>query len=295
MAPLVKIVSGNTKMTCETHETQGQGPCFKAGGVIQFSSEVKTVARKSRAKSNSGIYHIIIRGINRQSIFGDDEDRLKFIEDMARCKENSQCRIFAYCLMGNHIHLLLQENQESISVVIQRLSSSYVSWYNRKYDRCGHLFQERFKSEAVETDSYFLTVLRYIHQNPVKAKIASDIAAYPWSSYNEYLEPTQLVDQGYGLCMFSDKPDKAVERFEQFSREANNDVCLEIPETKVNVSDDQLCRIISDQFGVETIKFCDETKEKQDQILRALKKIEGANIRQIARITGLSPTRVWRA
>lgn len=253
------------------------------------------MARKSREKSNSGIYHIILRGINRQSIFEDDEDRLKLIEDLAKYKEVSQCRIFAYCLMDNHLHLLLQETQESISMMIQRVSSSYVIWYNRKHERCGHLFQERFKSEAIETDYYFLTVLRYIHQNPIKAKIASDIAAYKWSSYNEYRERAQIVDKAYALKMFSDKPNEAIGRFVQFSRETNSDVCLEIPEIKVNISDDNLRQMVRHQFGVDAIKICNEMREKQDHILRAMKGIDGANIRQIARITGMSPTRVWKA
>lgn len=75
-----------------------------------------------------------------KAFFEDDEDRLKLIEDLTKYKEISQCRIFAYCLMDNHIHILVQETQESISMMIQRVSSSYVIWYNRKHERCGHLF-----------------------------------------------------------------------------------------------------------------------------------------------------------
>jgi REP element-mobilizing transposase RayT len=253
------------------------------------------VARKPRAKSSSGIYHIILHGINRQSIFEDDEDRLKLIEALAKYKEISQCRIFAYCLMDNHAHILLQENQEPIGMMIQRVSSSYVIWYNGKHDRCGHLFQERFKSEAVETDRYFLTVLRFIHQNPIKAKITNDVADYKWSSYSEYTERRQIVDIEYALTMFSDKPAEAVGRFLQFSREVNGDACLEIPEIKVNVRDDDLRQMVRHQFGIDAIKICNEMREKQDDILRVMKEVDGTSIRQIARITGLSSTRVWKA
>ena len=253
------------------------------------------MARKAREKSSSGIYHIILRGINRQSIFEDAEDRMKLIEDLAKYKEIGQYRIFAYCLMDNHIHILLQETQEPISMMIQRVSSSYVIWYNRRHERCGHLFQERFKSEVVETDTYFLTVLRYIHQNPIKAKIASDTSAYQWSSYHEYTQSAQVIDKKYALDMFSDKPDEAVERFAKFLQEMNSDVCLEIPEIKVNVSDDNLREMVRHQFGVDAIKICNEKREKQEQILRIMKRVDGANIRQIARITGVSPTRVWKA
>jgi REP element-mobilizing transposase RayT len=257
--------------------------------------EVKIVSRKPRAKSSSGIYHIILHGINRQSIFEDAEDRLKIIEVLAKYKEISQYRIFAYCLMDNHVHILLQEIQESIGMIIQRVSSSYVIWYNGKHERCGHLFQERFKSEVVETDSYFLTVLRYIHQNPVKAKIVNDVADYQWSSYSEYTKKREIVDTEYALHMFSDKPDEAVSHFQQFSRETNGDACLEVPKIKVNVSDDDLRQLVRQQFGIDTMKICNEMREKQNDILRVLKEVDGTNIRQIARITGLSSTRVWKA
>lgn len=253
------------------------------------------MVRKPRTKSSNGIYHIILRGINRQSIFEDDEDRLKLMEVLARYKKISQCRFFAYCLMDNHVHILVQEVQEPISMMIQRVSSSYVIWYNGKHDRCGHLFQERFKSEVVETDSYFLTVLRYIHQNPIKAKIVNNIADYKWNSYLEYRDRKKIVDTEYALNIFSDKHDEAVVRFVQFSKEPNEDICLDFRENKINVSDDDLRQLIRQEFGIDAIKICNEMKEKQDEILRVMKAIDGTTIRQIARITGLSSTRVWKA
>jgi putative transposase len=265
----------------------------RRSGII--SSEVKTVARKPREKSSSGIYHIILRGINRQSIFEDEEDRLKFLEVLAKCKEISQCRIFAYCLMDNHVHVLLQEARESISMTIQRVSSSYVIWYNGKHDRCGHLFQERFVSEPVESESYFLTVLRFIHQNPVQAKLANDATAYPWSSYNEYTDHGRLVDTHYALALFADETADAIRRFVQFSNEPNADVCLEIQDIRVKISDEDLRQMVRQQFGLEAVKICQETKDKQDEILRAMKSVAGASIRQIARITGLASSRVWKA
>ena len=127
--------------------------------------------RQARKKSNSGVYHIMLRGINRQLIFEDDEDMQRFIETLKRYKDECGYSLYAFCLMGNHIHLLLKEGEEPISTILKRIAGSYVYWYNWKYGRSGHLFQDRFKSEPVEDDAYFLTVLRYIHQNPVKARI----------------------------------------------------------------------------------------------------------------------------
>lgn len=87
--------------------------------------------------------------------------------------------------MGNHVHILIKEGKEDLGNVMRRIGASYVYWYNVKYDRVGHLFQDRFKSEAVEDNRYLLSVLRYIHQNPLKAGIVSDIREYKWSSYKQ--------------------------------------------------------------------------------------------------------------
>lgn len=126
--------------------------------------------RQARKKSESGIYHIMLRGINKQQIFEDDEDCQKYLQILKECKAVSEFKLFAYCLMGNHIHLLIQLGKEPIDLIFKRIGSRYVYWYNLKYRRTGHLFQDRYKSEPVEADSYFLTVVRYIHQNPPKDK-----------------------------------------------------------------------------------------------------------------------------
>ena len=115
----------------------------------------------------------MLRGVNRQTIFEDDQDCIKFIQILQKCKEKSGFELYGYCLMNNHVHLLLREVNESISLVMERICSSFVYWYNWKYDRLGHLFQERYRSEVVEIEAYLITVLRYIHQNPIKAGIVS--------------------------------------------------------------------------------------------------------------------------
>ena len=105
--------------------------------------------------------------------------------------------------MDNHVHILIKEVTEPISLIVKRISGSYVYWFNRKYERWGHLFQERFKSEAVENDAYFLTVLRYIHQNPVKAGITKSVSEFRWSSFHEYVGEPVLTDVDFALNMFS--------------------------------------------------------------------------------------------
>ncbi len=245
------------------------------------------MARMARKKSKSGIYHIMLRGINRQNIFEDDEDRERFIERMKYYKTVSEYKVYGYCLMDNHVHLLIKEEEESISNAIKRISSSYVHSYNNKYDRCGHLFGERYKSEAVENDEYFLTVLRYIHQNPIKAGKIKDIEECKWSSYNEYIGGAKITDTDFALAMFSEDRKKAIGMFEKYSREKNNDECLEYKE-KTRATDGEVKANLR-KMGIENINELQRLeKDKRNEIIRKIKKQEGVTIRQISRVTGIS-------
>ena len=132
--------------------------------------------RQPRQTSGTDIYHVMMRGINRQDIFEDQEDYVRFLTFMQQMLEPlddlgnhqpSLCTFYAYCLMSNHVHLLLRERTESISISLKRLTVSYAAYYNKRYQRVGHLFQDRFKSEPVNDIEYFVTLLRYVHQNPV--------------------------------------------------------------------------------------------------------------------------------
>lgn len=250
--------------------------------------------RRAREKSDSGVYHIMLRGINRQNLFEDNQDRERFINTIQYYKTISNYRIYGYCLMNNHIHLLLRETDEPISNAVKRISSSYVYWYNQKYGRCGHLFQERFRSEAVETDTYFLTVLRYIHQNPIKAGITNDIKQFMWSSYQDYVETTTMVaDIDFALDLFSTNRVKAEELFRIFTNEGNDDRCLDYTERK-NLSDGNV-RMFLSNLGVTSVNELQRLeKEQRNDVLREMIRISGASTRQLARITGISKSVIDR-
>ena len=121
---------------------------------------------------------MMLRGINRQDIFDDTEDYWTFIKMMSAVPGY----IYAYCLMPNHVHLLIAEKSLKVGEVVKSIASCYVLYYNKKYGRIGHLLQDRFKSEPCNDSGYFLTLFRYIHQNPVKAglvKTAKDYSRIP--------------------------------------------------------------------------------------------------------------------
>lgn len=245
------------------------------------------MSRKAREKSNTGIYHIILRGINRQIIFEDHEDYKKFIQTIKDYKEISGYEIYAYCLMSNHIHLLMKEGEEDLGIVFRRIGAKYVYWYNCKYTRSGHLFQDRYKSEAVENDKYFMTVLRYIHQNPIKSGIENDIGKYPWSSYSQYLGKSGICDTKYALSLFTDEEERAISLFQKFNKEENKDKCLDYEET-ARINDIEAAKIIMEVAGVEnTSEVQNFEKEKRNIIIKQLKKAR-LSIRQIARLTGIS-------
>ena len=249
--------------------------------------------REARKKSNTGIYHIMLRGINKQSIFEDDEDRLKFLETLKKYKAISMYTIYSYCLMDNHIHLLMKESEESISEAVKRISASYVYWYNMKYERCGHLFQERFKSENVENPTYFLTVLRYIHQNPIKAGLAKNIFECKWTSINEYIKKVKIVDIDRGLNLFSSDRRKAIQWFVEFMNESNEDQCLD-DHVKVRMSDKQVREYLY-KLGITNIsKLQQMEKEERDSLLARMKGLNGVTIRQLSRITGISKSVIHR-
>ena len=253
------------------------------------------MSRNARKRSQSGIYHVMLRGINRQVIFRDDEDRAKLLKTLKYYKEVSKYEIFAYCLMDNHVHLLMKENEESIGLSIKRISGSYVYWFNGRYKRVGHLFQDRFKSEIVEDDKYFLSVLRYIHQNPINAGLTQKTGEYPWSSYLEYVGRKYLLtDTDFALEMFSDDRREAMEQFEKFMNELSDNKFLDYEEN-ARLLDSEVKKYLLRKGISNTGELPQMARSQRDEIIRVIKQMDGVSIRQISRITGLSKSVIDRA
>jgi putative transposase len=250
------------------------------------------VPRTARDRSSSGMYHIMLRGTNRQEIFHDDEDHDRFLETLDQYGKKRKMKVYGWCLMGNHVHLLVGEGEEDISATIKRMGISYAWFYNRKYNTIGHLFQDRFKSEKVDSDDYLMTVIRYIHQNPVKAGIVKKAAEWKWSScggyYGKTYYPVGLLDVDLILGMISEKRETAIEQFILYNELENNDTCLDDIQ-KARLTDIEALeeiRKIADGYEITEIKSL--PKEKRELIFKAIKGIEGLSLRQAARILGVS-------
>lgn len=255
--------------------------------------------RTARIKSETGIYHIIVRGINRQDIFHDDEDRERYLNTLKRITVEDISDLLGYCLMSNHIHLIIKEGESGISLLMKRLGASYAYWYNMKYQRIGHVFQDRFKSENIEDDCYLLTVVRYVHMNPVKAKIVNRPEDYIWSScrsyygYTEY--PPGLTQVSMVLDLFANKKKQAIENMRMFEVEENEDRFLE-DVAKKRLNEDEAFKLVTEKLKGQSISaFKRMPKKERREAIEQLKGIEGLSMRQIARITGLTYHEVYNA
>lgn len=275
--------------------------------------------RRARQKSGSGIYHVMLRGNNRSTIFHDDEDCEKFLQvlgavlapaaapaapsedspsedgsfvprsacdekavpsgvsDAARSAPSGTC--YLYCLMGNHAHLLMREEGKDLSALMKQVGVRFAAYYNWKYQRTGHLFQDRFRSEPVNDDEYFLSVYRYIAWNPVKAGLCGRPGDYRWCSYRRGTPPApplpmDLTSAQIDGLVLSQPPD--IHPF---------------PE---RLSDREAERILLEITGLPQAEEFQRLTRAEQLRLSGLLVENDLSIQQIARLTGTSKSRLAR-
>jgi len=178
--------------------------------------------RKPRIEFNGAFYHVIVRGNQKQRVFKDAADFQKYILTLTVYKNRSGCRLYAYVLMNNHIHLLIETQDVPLSKVMQGISQTYTMYFNRRYKTVGHLFQGRYKAILCDRDAYLLGLVQYIHRNPLRARITDRLDAYPWSSHQAYTgknNPLNLVDTDQVLRMFSENKTRARMKYRAFMAE----------------------------------------------------------------------------
>ena len=145
------------------------------------------MARKPRVEYAGAFYHVICRGNQRQVIFRSDADRKYYLEQLEQYRQRYGFRVYAYVLMSNHVHLLIQTGEAALSRIMQGLQLKYTRYYNSKYKKVGHLFQGRYKAILCDRQAYLLELVRYLHLNPGRMRRPIDPGEYPWSSHGAYL------------------------------------------------------------------------------------------------------------
>jgi REP element-mobilizing transposase RayT/predicted house-cleaning noncanonical NTP pyrophosphatase (MazG superfamily) len=177
------------------------------------------MARKPRIEYEGAFYHVLSRGIYKVNLFLDDGDYKTFLTKLREYKQKYLFKVYAYVLMKNHFHLLIETGSTPLSKIMQGLLQSYTQYFNKKYKRWGHLFQGRYKSIICNKDSYLLELIRYIHLNPARAKIIKNPKDFIWSSHRTYLGISDdgLIDEvEFVLKLFSKSKKKAISLYEGF-------------------------------------------------------------------------------
>ena len=243
-----------------------------------------------RSRAESGFYHVMLRGNGRQLIFEDDADRREFPSCLDNAIEREGVSLIAWCLMDNHVHLIIDDPHDRLSTVMYRIGMKYAMYFNNRHQREGHLFEGRFKSSPIESDEYLVQAVRYVLNNPVAAGI-STLEDYRWSSYAEYCGERGLTNTKPILDMFS-----SVEDFVSFCREGAPvfDGKLEFD----NVPD-QLVKEVATNIAIQ-LGCTDLSKikalslKRRGAIVRALRDA-GLTVNQISRLIGISSASLYRS
>lgn len=241
--------------------------------------------RNARKLSPNNIYHIVVKGANRQLMFECKSDYEKYLDYLSYYKEELDFDIYAYCLMSNHIHLLIDTKNCSLESIFRHLNTSYSNWFNLKYQRTGYLQEGRFFSEPVDNVRYLLTAIRYIHQNPFHAGLEKNIGdSYPWSSIHSYKkQKSDLVNVKKIMELYS-----GIDEFLLFQSLVSKERLFDIDKTRHRIPDDVAKEIIFRECKcLTTTDFQKLTIKGRDIAIKKLLE-NGLSIRQINRLTGIS-------
>ncbi|MDF2880614.1 MAG: hypothetical protein K0R54_1171 [Clostridiaceae bacterium] len=231
--------------------------------------------RAGRIKGENSIYHIMSRSISEINLYKSAEDKEKYIEIMKKYKDIFKFKVYGYCIMNTHNHFIIDSNGSDISKIMHGVNQSYAQYYNRKYKRHGHVFQDRFKSKIVDNDKYLITLSAYIHSNPMcMKKYSNKLEKYKFSSLGIYLgtmnDKYSLVDKDFLLKHFSSNEVNAKETYLDFVRRfSNNSISENIELKKEKAVYLSHRKIIARYFTVEAIlKFLNERYQISESILR---------------------------
>ena len=241
--------------------------------------------RSARKHSLSGYYHVIVRGNGKQIIFEDDSDYKFYLKQLVKYSTENNISICAYCLMENHVHLLIHDSQNNLSVFMQKLGICYAGYFNQKYERVGHLFQDRFQSEIIDNEAYLLEAFRYILNNPVSAGIC-EVSEYMWSSYRAYGEYDSFVNTDVFVELIGDW-----EHYVGFLNKESSEKCYRFEFSK---DDEWVKKIIKDCLGTTNGTIMQTySKEERNRVISELKR-RGLSNRQLERMTGINRNIIQR-
>ncbi len=251
--------------------------------------------RQARSVSPTDYYHIMIRGNNREKVLSRDEQKRYFLELLKIQEDEELIDIAAYCIMDNHVHIIAKAVLSDLAKAIKVTNVKYAMKYNRDLDRVGHVFQDRYKSEEIKDDKYLLQVIRYVHNNPVKAKMVGQAQEYNWSSYNEYINTNEIISnkqKRFILKYFSN-----INQFKSFNNERDNNEYLDTKEDIAKNRLEQGQTIISvycKEKGIIDAKQIYNNPHFLDELIFDLLQNSKLSHRQIGNLLGVNNNLVHR-
>ena len=263
--------------------------------LAQFTFGGAMGMRKSRYQfqTPSEIYHVMARGVGRHTIFEDDVDRTRYLALLVRFVHDRGVAILAWCLMDNHVHLLIEVGNVELATIMKKLLLSYSHWFNNKYDRSGYLYEGRFVSKAVDDDHYLLGAVRYIHRNPLEVGGSVDT----WTSYRDYMgsDGPGITDTGLVLGMLAEDPERARLAFHELVTGEAEPCDYDFGKPRGQIQEEQAASLIKEIAGVENCTDVCALDSVRRSAAIAEMRSKGLSIRRISRLTGLSRGVVERA
>lgn len=244
----------------------------------------------SRKRGESGFYHVVSKGDGGQYIFESTSDRTRYLTILTEALDEHRVELHAYCLMSNHVHLLVRDTEQDLSAFMKRVCENYAAYFKWRTGRVGHVFQCPFWSEPIESDEYFLCALRYIHANPEPALICK-AKDYPWSSYQAYLHDSDFVTTEFALEMLG-----GAQAFEKFSASG---ACFARPfptsRLSKHLNTNELAQIALEVVGRTTLNAIRTLPPNERRRSILLLRDHGFTEAEITRATGLGATTIHRA
>lgn len=257
------------------------------------------MAYRKRIESEADLYHVFARGTGRRLIFEDDEDRAEYRRRMEVVLRETSGSLCAWCLMGNHVHLVAHMGIDALAAFMKRLNGGYARFFNGRHGRSGHLFEARFGSEPITSEEQLMAAVRYVHRNPLKPGL-SETCDYEWSSYGEYIGVPRLVDTDFVLDLFG-----GLRFFLAFHEHDGDDSFLDAPEfageadvaaaAPKRMTEEEAVSLAKSLLGEERFeRIAGLPREQRDGCLVLLRD-NGMSIRQIELVTGVNRNAVWTA
>lgn len=239
--------------------------------------------RKPRIEYPGAFYHVMCRGNNGEYVF-TGEEKPEYIRLIAKYKERYKFKIYAYCIMDNHVHLLIEAGDVPISKIMQGIQQSFTQYYNKKYNRTGHVFQQRYKAQLCDKERYLWQLIRYIHYNPVEAGFKQGLD-YKWSSHRSYItgKNDNLVEVNFILSMLSNNPAVAQNEYKNFMNIKLDTVSIEDYQAVSEPENESKSLVINNRkTRLEVIinEVCKEAEVSMENILRRTKIQKYSDVRK---------------